>query len=1178
MSQIIARVFLEKETLAQVAVGLGLFLGVLLARALLVWGMEVTASAAAVRLKARLRQELFEKLLALGPAYTRGERTGELTNVAVEGIEALHSYFSQYLPQLVLAALVPLTFLAFILPLDRLSAAVLLLTAPLMPLFMILIGSMAEAITKKQWKTMSRLSAYFLDVLQGLTTLKVFGRAQSQVRVIARLSERYRQTTMEVLRVAFLSALALELLSALSTAIVAVEIGLRLLSGKLLFEQAFFVLFLAPEFYLPLRMLGARFHAGMAGAAAAERIYEILSLPDQLAGPASQEELPYVEPGQNFSLTFDEVCFSYEGDHQALVNISFGIQSGRRVALVGPSGAGKTTLAFLLLRFLQPSRGRIQWDGLNIARISPQSWRQMVAWVPQSPYLFHDTVFANIRMARPQANRDQVVQASILAHAHEFIEKLPAGYETLIGEKGARLSRGQAQRIALARAFLKDAPVLILDEATSSLDPEHEALVADSLEKLMPGRLTLVIAHRLATVYRADQILVMDQGRLVERGTHAELMERGGLYRRLVQNWGVCGREAPASTPISHIYLPSPGDEVGRGDGEKETISPNIMFGKCHAFGFYSEPFLRLTRMISPLAPWIALAVLLGAATVGSSIGLMASSAYIISAAALRPSIADLQLAIVGVRFFGLARGVFRYLERYTSHQVTFRILAQLRTGFYQALEPLAPARLLGYWGGDLLGRAIGDIAELENFYVRALAPPLVAGVVAAATSLYLSAFSPVLAVTLLAFFLAGGLGVTWLVRGLGGRVGTDLVEVRSALNARLVESIQGMADLLAFGFDRSKSEEVFDLSRRYGTAQMGMARLTGFQSALSLLLANLAMWAVLIQAIPLVADGRLPGVYLTVLTLVVLASFEAVVPLPLAAQHMEGNLAAARRLFQIVDEQPAVQDPLQPCPPPESVLLEVKGLRFQYPADIPHSIEAKPNARSAMAVLDGLSFCLPQGGKLAIVGPSGAGKTTLVHLLLRFWDYQEGSILLGCRDLRDYRQEDVRRLISLVSQDTYLFNATVRENLLIARMGASESEIFQAARLAQIHDFFQSLPEGYETWIGEQGIRLSAGERQRLAIARALLKDAPLLILDEPTANLDTLTERNLLEALYRLMGGRTTLLITHRLVGLEAVDEILVIDKGRVVERGHHRELLEARGLYRRLWDLQNQVQGIG
>jgi ABC-type multidrug transport system fused ATPase/permease subunit len=342
------------------------------------------------------------------------------------------------------------------------------------------------------------------------------------------------------------------------------------------------------------------------------------------------------------------------------------------------------------------------------------------------------------------------------------------------------------------------------------------------------------------------------------------------------------------------------------------------------------------------------------------------------------------------------------------------------------------------------------------------------------------------------------------------------------------------------------------------------MAWLTGLHTALSGLLVNWSTLAILLIAIPLVSRGQLDGVYLALLVLAVLASFEAVLPLPEAFQHLESSIAAARRLFELVDAQPSVPVPPTPSPQPKDYSLVVGNLQFCY-------------AEGELPALDGLSFNLPQGRHLAIVGPSGAGKSSLIHLLLRFWEYQVGQIQLGGHDLRHYRPEDVRRMMSVVSQHTHLFNGTIRENLLIARPTASEFDIIRAARQAHLHDFIQTLPQGYDTWIGEQGLCLSGGERQRLAIARALLKDAPILLLDEPTTNLDAVTEREVLQAIHTLMAGRTTLMITHRLLGLERMDEILVLQAGRIVERGQPYELLHAEGLYWQMWQLQHNYSNL-
>jgi ATP-binding cassette, subfamily C, bacterial CydD len=546
LSRVINRVFLGGEGLSQVGPFLLVFLVLSLVRAGLVWGAEVAAHHTADRVKQDLRSRLAARLLVLGPIYARGERSGELANTLVEGVEALDAYFRQYLPQLALAALVPVTVFLFVLPLDWLSALVLLLTAPLLPLFMVLIGSAADALTRRQWTSLSRMSAHFLDVLQGLSTLKLLGRSREQIQTIARVSDRFRETTMGVLRIAFLSALVLEMVATISTGIVAVQVGLRLLYGHLSFEQAFFVLLLAPEFYLPLRLLGSRFHAGIEGLAAAERIFAVLDTPPPASAMLEQPRsgVPRAAGLRQAlpSVRFEDVRAAYnQGEQPAVEGVSLRLDPGERVALVGPSGAGKTTVAYLLLRFLEPSSGVITVGDTRLSDLPAEDWRQYVSWVPQDPYLFYGTVADNIRLARPEATPDEVAWAARQAHAHGFIEALPRGYETFIGERGARLSGGQGQRLALARAFLKDSPLLILDEATANLDPEAESLVQDALARLLQRRTALIIAHRLSTVYRADRILVMDRGHIVEAGKHAELLRREGLYRSLVGAYGPGG-------------------------------------------------------------------------------------------------------------------------------------------------------------------------------------------------------------------------------------------------------------------------------------------------------------------------------------------------------------------------------------------------------------------------------------------------------------------------------------------------------------------------------------------------------------------------------------------------------------------------------------------------------------
>jgi ATP-binding cassette subfamily C protein CydC len=571
-----------------------------------------------------------------------------------------------------------------------------------------------------------------------------------------------------------------------------------------------------------------------------------------------------------------------------------------------------------------------------------------------------------------------------------------------------------------------------------------------------------------------------------------------------------------------------------------------------------------LVRLLELLSrhPWqVALAVLLGAGTMASNVGLLSAAAYLIAASALQFGLSQLTLPMFLVQIFGILRAVFRYTERLVSHNVTFKLLADLRVWLYGRLEPLSPARLLEYRSGDLLARIVKDIEELENIYLRVFSPIIVAMSVSALAFFALYIFDPLLAFVTLGFLALAGVGVPLLVGALARRLGRRELDLRTELNIGIVDGIQGVQDLLALGQASEHQRKVSDLDSKLGRAQRKMASIGGLQNTLNDLTMNLAMWTTLILAIPLVREGQIPAVYLAFLALLVLGSFEAVQPLGTAFQFLGRSLGAGERLFEVIDKEPLVSDPDEPLPPPTDHTLEFDRVSFRYREDEP-------------LVLEEISFTVEPGNRIAIVGPSGSGKSTIANLALRFWDPTRGGVRLGGHDLRDYAEEDLRHAVGIVVQDTYLFNDTMRNNLLLAKPGATEGEVESALARAQLTEFVSQLPRGLETHLGEQGLRLSGGERQRLAIARALLKDAPGLILDEPTANLDPTTERELLDAIYDLTPDHATLVITHRLVHMERMDEILVLEGGRIVERGTHEGLLKVNGLYKRMFGVQNQM----
>jgi thiol reductant ABC exporter CydC subunit len=535
----------------------------------------------------------------------------------------------------------------------------------------------------------------------------------------------------------------------------------------------------------------------------------------------------------------------------------------------------------------------------------------------------------------------------------------------------------------------------------------------------------------------------------------------------------------------------------------------------------------------------IVIGALLGFAAIGSSVGLMAVSAYLISKAAIVTNVAEVALAITAVRVLAISRAVFRYLERYATHRATLRILAGLRTWFYGAIEPLAPARLSAYHSGDLLARIVADIDTLEDLYVRVLVPPVVAALVTALASILLGAFDPVLGLALLAFLIFTAVVLPVLSRRLTRAPASAVVSARAESSALLVDGIRGVADLLVLGEDDRHRTRTLAAGRALDRAAERLAEVRGLNAALVALCTSLAGVTVLALAIPLVTGDRLDGVLLATIPLAAMASFEAVAPLSLSVQLLDTTDRAAARLFELVDTEPEVADPPEPAPPPVVHDLDIRGLRFRYDPAEPY-------------VLDGLDLSIPAGGSLALVGPSGAGKSTLVDLLLRFRDYREGEIRIGGRDLHAYRADDVRRAFGVVSQQVHLFNATVRDNLAVADADATDEEMEAACRIAQLHDTILALPDGYETRIGEDGVRLSGGERQRLAIARAILKGAPILVLDEATANLDVATESRLLDSLAPFMAGRTTLVISHRATVAGRVDRVVALDAGHAAVTG--------------------------
>ncbi|MFF4208919.1 thiol reductant ABC exporter subunit CydD [Streptomyces sp. NPDC001796] len=1127
IAEVVVGAFQHHHTITELRTPLLLLVAVAVGRALVSWLTELSAHRASAAVKSELRTRLLERAGALGPGWLSGQRTGSLVALATRGVDALDDYFSRYLPQLGLAVVVPVAVLARIVTEDWVSAAIIAGTLPLIPLFMMLIGWATQSQMDRQWRLLSRLSGHFLDVVAGLPTLKVFGRAKAQAESIKRITGEYRQATMRTLRIAFLSSFALELLATISVALVAVEIGMRLVHGDMDLYIGLVILVLAPEAYLPLRQVGTQYHAAAEGLSAAEEIFAVLETSVPPSGERRLADGPIV---------FEDVTVRYPGRPSAAVSdVSLTVAPGETVALVGPSGAGKSTLLSVLLGFVPPTEGRVRVGGVDLASADLEEWRSRIAWVPQRPHLYAGTIADNVRLARPDADDTAIRRALADAGALSFVDALPEGIRTILGEDGAGLSAGQRQRIALARAFLADRPVLLLDEPTASLDGATEAEIVEAVRRLTVGRTVLLVVHRPALLRLADRVVRLE----TEQSVMAGLLAQAGPEPHLAQ----AGPEPPRAETVS----------TPPAQGEPAHVPPPVRRGGALA---------RVRAMAGPRRGRLALALVLASLALGSAVGLMATSGWLISRASQQPPVLYLMVAVTATRTFGIGRAVFRYAERLVSHDAVLRMLADTRVAVYRRLERLAPAGLRTTRRGDLLSRLVADVDALQDYWLRWLLPAGAAFVVSAGSVCFTAWLLPEAGAVLTVGLLAAGVGVPLVTGAVARRAERRLAPARGVLATRVADLLTGTAELTVAGALPARTAQTRQADAVLTRIASRAATATALGDGLTALVTGLTVAASALVGAQAVAEGRLGGVLMAVLVLTPLAAFEAVLGLPLAVQHRQRVRRSADRVHEVLDAPEPVREPERPqSAPPSPFPLVLEGLTARYDGQ----------RRDA---LSGFDLTLEQGRRVAVVGASGAGKTTLAQVLLRFLDAGAGSYTLGGTDAHALDGDDVRRLVGLCAQDAHFFDSSVRENLLLARKDASEAELRDALARARLLDWVEGLPAGLDTLIGEHGARLSGGQRQRLALARALLADFPVLILDEPAEHLDLPTADALTADLLAATEGRTTLLITHRLAGLEGVDEVIVLAEGQVVQRGGHAELAAVEGPLREM--LEREAAG--
>ncbi len=1104
LADVIVRIFSGRAGVDAVVASVLLLAAIGIARAGLAGVQEWLTGRASVAVRAQLRRKTLDAIVRLGPAWARRQPPGRLVNATGPGLDALDGYVTRALPALVAASVVPGVVLARIAWADWQSGLILLLLLPLVPLFMVIVGIASKRHIERQYAILGRLAGHFLDLLRGLTTLRIYGRAEAQERTLRKATDEYRRHTLTTLRVAFLSGLILDLLAALSVAVVAVDIGLRLDAGHVSFTTALLVLILAPEMFAPLRAVGAQHHASQEGTTAAAAALDIVAeAPDETPTAA---RLAAVGTGR---VRLDGVTVTYPDRHQpALDRVSLAFEPGQVTALTGRSGAGKTTVLNMLLGYVAPEQGTVVvgtgQGSVDLSMVDAASWRESLAWVPQLPRPSQPTVADEVRLGQPDADDAAVADACRTCRT-----PAPA---TPLGEDGRGVSAGQRRRIALARAVLRaravravgGMPLVLLDEPSEDLDRVTEAVVATVIDDLRGGATVVLATHSDVLMRLADRRITFAGGAVVEQ---VDLLP-----------------ERPA--PIA-----------------AEGAAPAVPHAVPAPFVPASEYRLRDLVRESDATRRLVIAAVLSALAALSGLGLTASSMWLISRAAQHPNVQALAVAVVGVRTFAIGRALLRYAERLVTHDGALRMLAALRVRVFAALRPLPPTVLGSYGRGDLLRRFVGDVDGAQEGLVRALVP--VSGALAGGLGAVViaTALAPLAGLYLaVGLLLAGGVLPAMTYRGAGS--GESLVRIAGQRDRRSAALLDALDELVAYGRSGHEVDGVSaadarlarESRRASGVAAAGTFG-TGFAAALT-------MVAVIVAAAQAVHAGRLPVVDVGVLAVCVLIGFEAVATLPAAFVAWARCRAGLLRVAEVTARTAAFAEPATPARVPEAGL----GLRAR-------AVTLAP-ALEAPALLQDGELDLEPGQRIALVGPSGCGKSTLLSAVLRILPIRKGSLALSgagsVAELRDLRAADVPPAVAGSLQGDHVFDATLRDNLRFVRPEASDDELDSVARRVGLLDDVRALPGGWSTPAGPDGAALSGGQRQRLLVARALLADPEILVLDEPTAHLDAETERVVLDDLLDATSGRTVLITTHRRLDDGRVDRVLRMADGTLQAEG--------------------------
>ncbi len=1157
--------------------------------------------------KAAVRERVYDKLVALGASYKEQVSTTQAVQICGEGAEKLEVYLGQYLPQLFYAVLAPLTLFVLFLFIDVPAAVVLLVCVPLIPIAIVVIMKVARRVMGAYWDSYTDLGQTFYESISALTTLKLFQADEAKQQQMDEEAEGFRASTMRLLRMQLNSITVMDFFTFGGAAVGIVIALFQLAAGSISLPAAISVALLAVEFFLPMRILGSYFHTAMGAAPVLDQMFSLLSLPDLSQGTETVE-------AEEVEIVCEGLSYSY-GEGSALADINLKVEENTFVGITGESGSGKSTLAKLLSGELMGYTGSVRFNGVELRSISPASLRGLVTHISASAYIFKGTIRTNLMVGNRNATDYALWNALGKCNLDDFVLK-QGGLDIPVAEGGANLSGGQRQRLAIARALLRDTPIYLFDESTSNVDADSERDILACIQRLSIEKTVVVISHRLSALAWADNIVVMEKGRIVEQGAHGELAVSGGAYAKLWQQQEQMEALARQAEEVRAMH--------SKADGEADVDVPAVMAealekmppsiatatrsvmkgakiralveqggsgmpaghpadilinaadtaqGEASAKGAFAAEgadSAGANRAVDasgghsdaqqaapaasastekkrsvPSVVWGLLGLfgrlwpLVGTSTLFASFGFAAAILMVVLGAAAMLGIAadcfmwNIALVAGLVLLCGVVRGFLRYGERLVSHDQTFQTLAVIRSKVFRHMRTLAPARLEARDTGDLITLLTADIELLEVFYAHTISPVLVALIVSVAVAVGIGIQQVWLGVAALAGFAVVGVLLPILLNIWTDTLGRRTKERSVRFGSFMYESLMGLSEVLRFGATDLRRDELGGRMGALAAEEVKLARRSAVAQGLTdtLTLASCFLFAYLAYA--LAAQGLVAGVAAAACVVAYSVSFDPVRAVAHLGSSLHQTLASGERVLNFLDERPETLDVQDGAKPATFTGAELADVTFSYGEE---------------EVLSHFNVSIQPGAFLHVAGPSGAGKSTFLKLLMRVWDAQQGSVKVSGEEVRDIETTCLRTLEGSMTQTTHLFSGTIRQNIAFVRPDCTEEQLNRAVSQASLSSLIERLPKGLETQLGEIGEGLSAGERQRIGLARIFLYDAPFLLLDEPTSNLDCLNEVAVLNALAQSREGKTIAMVSHRMSAAAFADTTLVVDQGRL------------------------------